>query len=290
MAIAGDAGRRVVFAADGREFRWIEVIIAAAARGDWALLRRQGAAARPPAPRAALNDWRRKHRLYSADDTTAWLSHWSLDVRDLEEHLGVRPRPAGVDLDRAAWIHAVCTGAHKDLARRLAAQVALAPPRPGARLDVDELERLGRVSTTRKQQIEASDLVDELIARHADDWVRVRMRRLTLDDLDAAREVVLCVRHDGLSLGEVAAVADREVSDRRAFLDELDADWHALVAGAAVGEVRGPVSTEGGHDVLQLLDRSFAADDPAVVARGRAAALERAVAREAPRFVWHERL
>jgi hypothetical protein len=291
-AIAGEAGPRAVFSAHGREYRWSDVIAAAVAYGDWGRIRRQAAADRRPAGREAVTAWRRQQKLLSADETLAWLDHWCVEMTDLERHLGVRAPAAGTDLDRAAWIEAVCSGAHRHLAWGLAERVALAPSPPDAatELDLAELERLDRAFERRKQEIECSDAVARLIAANAAEWVRVGLRRLTLSDLDAAREAVLCVRVDGLSLADVAAIAGAELHEEREFLDELDADWRALISSAAVGELRGPVATSAGHAVMELLDKEFAADDPDVVARARKAAVEQAVARAAAKFTWHERL
>lgn len=283
--IAGDAWGRAVFSADGRAYRWSDVIAAATAYGDWRQIRQQALADRPPAGRAAVNAWRRRRRLLSADETIAWLDHWCIDVTDLECHLGVRAPGADRDLDRAAWIEAVCSGAHRDLARGLADRVALAPSVPGA-----DLGALDQEFQRRKQEIERSDAVADLIAANASDWVHVRLRRVTLGDVDAAREVVLCVRVDGMSLADVATIASADVIEERQFLDELDADWRALVSSAAVGELRGPVATGAGHAVTQLLAKDFDADDPAVMARARKAAVDQAIAREAKRFTWHEQL
>lgn len=282
---AGDAGRRLVFSADGRDYRWDDVLAAAAAYGDWEPIRRHAAVERPPAERAAVNAWRRRRRLLSADETVAWLDHWCIDLADLERHLGVRAQEPGADLDRAAWVEAVCSGAHRDLARALAARVALAPSAAGS-----DLAALDQEFQKRKHAIERSDAVADLIAANASEWVRVQLRRLTLGDVDAAREAVLCVRVDGMSLNDVARIAGTVVIEKRAFLDELDADWRALLSSAAVGELRGPVATGAGYAVTQLLAKDFDADDPAVMARARKAAVDQAIAHEAERFTWHEQL
>jgi hypothetical protein len=280
-----------VFSADGRAFRWSEVLAAATAWGDWEHLRQRAAAAKPSAPREAVNAWRRHRRLLSADETVAWLEHWGIEMADVECHLGVRAPPAVIDADRAAWIEAVCSRAHHDLAAGLAARVALAasPPHDGSGdLDLADFTRLDREYARRKREIEASDAVSRIGEAHASDWVRVRLRTLTLGDLDAAREALLCMREDGSSLDDVAALAGVEPGDARMFVDELDADWRPLIESAAVGELCGPVPSDAGHGVAQLLAKSFSADDPAVIARARAVAVERAIAREAARFTWHE--
>jgi hypothetical protein len=281
-----------VFSAHGSEYRWSDVIAAAVAYGDWGRIRHEATADRRPAGREAVTAWRRQRKLLSADETVAWLDHWCVEMADLERHLGVRAPAVASDLDRAAWIEAVCSGAHRRLAWSLAERVALAPSPPDAVAELDraELERLDLAFEQRRHEIEGSEAVTRLITAHAAEWVRVRLHRLTLSDLDAAREAALCVRVDGLSLDDVAAVAGVELHETREFLDQLGADWRPLISSAAIGELRGPVPTSAGHAVMQLLDKGFAADDPDVVARARKAAVEQAVARAAAKFTWHEQL
>jgi hypothetical protein len=282
-----------VFSADGRAYRWSEVLAAAAAYGDWERLQQQALAARPRARREVLTAWRRRRRLLSADETVAWLEHWCIELADVERQLGVRAPRSVTDVDRAAWIEAVCSGSHGDLARGLAARVALAASSPdagGGDLDPAEFARLDHEYRRRKLEIESSDAVARIAEAHASDWVRVRLRRLTLGDVDAAREAALCVRVDGMSLDDIAALAGVERAEVRMFLDELDADWRPLIESAAVGELCGPLPTGAGHAVAQLLAKDFSDDDPAVIARARGVAVAQAIAREATRFTWHEQL
>jgi hypothetical protein len=134
-------------------------------RGDWRRIRREAAADRSPAGREAVNTWRQRRRLLSADETVTWLGHWCIDLADLC-HLGFRAPGADADVDRVAWIEAVCSGAHRDLAWRLAERVALAPSLPDVRSDLDlaELERLDREFERRRQEIGCSEAVTRLIA------------------------------------------------------------------------------------------------------------------------------
>lgn len=283
---------RVVFAAGGRAYRWADVIAAAEVRGEWAAIGRDATAERASASRTVLSGWRREQRLLSADETVAWLEYWDLELGDVEWYLGIRSGEpgSGTGVDRPAWVQAACSGAHERLAFGLAARVALAPdpPRADAVLDFAALQRLDGVYEEQKLAIEARD-VARLACDHAAEWLRARLVSVTLTDRDVAREAALCVRLDGTPLHEVAAMAGADVVERTAFVDDLDPERRARVVGAALGEVIGPLATDAGHCVIQVVAKYTDADDPEILARAGRVAVDQAIARASVGVEWRER-
>jgi hypothetical protein len=283
--------RRAVFAAGGRDYCWAEVIAAAKARGEWTVIPKHETGENASVDRSALARWRRDRRLLSADETLAWLAHWDIQLADAERYVGVRERnpPAGTDGDREAWVGAVCSGGHKELASRLAARLVLAPdpPDPSVELDAVELERLERAFSARTREVCERD-VPRLISEHAAEWIRVVTQSLSLTDREVAREVALCVRIDGTPFEEVAALSGAAVVESRAFVDQLDRELRVPVSGAVVGEVIGPLATDRGHLVIQVAAKYADPQDPDVLARARRIAIDRAIARASSGLHWYE--
>ena len=282
-----DAAARRVFSAAGRDYCWSEVIVAARFRGEWP---------RPPrrASAASVDEWRRRRGLLSADDTIAWLARWGLELSDLRRHVAQEDEDEPGEGDRAAWARAVCSGELTGLARALAAAVAVTadPPAAASVLDAATLARLDADFERWRAAVEASDAVPALIDTNAADWTTVVAHALAFSELEAAREAALCIRHDGMSLAEVAELSGSELVELRGMLDELGEPVHGLVAGALAGELLGPFEDAGAYRVLCMVAKHPPrADDAAVLARARSLAVVRALDRaSAARLVWHERL
>ncbi|HWF74114.1 MAG TPA: hypothetical protein VG186_12255 [Solirubrobacteraceae bacterium] len=213
---------------------------------------------------------------------------------DVRRHLGQEDSTDPPSGDRAAWAEAVCSGALDGLAWGLAAPVAVTvdPPGAGTVLDASVLARLEAEFATWKQDVESSDAVPALIEANAAAWASVEAQELSFSDLDAAREAVLCIGLDGLSLAEVAARAGIEVGELRGMLDDLPERVRRSIVSAIPGEVLGPLADAGSYRVVKLVSKaSPEAADPAVLARARALAVARAIERvSAAKITWHDRL
>jgi len=282
-----DAAARRVFSAAGRDYRWSEVIVAARFRGDWPRPAR-GASA------ASVDEWRRRRGLLSADDTIAWLERWGLELSDVRRHVGREDEGEPGNGDRAAWAQAVCSGELTGLARGLAAAVAVTadPPEAASALDAATLARLDAEFERWLAAVEASDAVPALIDADAAGWTTVVAHALAFSELEAAREAALCVRHDSMSLAEVAALSGSELVELRVMLDDLVEPVRGLVAGAVAGELLGPFADGGAYQVLCVVSKQPPnADDPVVLARARSLAVARAIDRaSSARIVWYDRL
>jgi hypothetical protein len=108
-------------------------------------------------------------------------------------------------------------------------------------------------------------------------------------DEQAAREIVLSVREDGLGLDEVAAEAGVDVSSTDASLDTLPSALRDPLLAASPGDVLGPLPLDGSFAVVVIDDKSVpSADDPATLARCATAILDGWVEREiTDRVRWH---
>jgi len=120
------------------------------------------------------------------------------------------------------------------------------------------------------------------------EWMRLELDVVSFPTENAAREALLCVREDGLSLYDVAALAHRAVTRSTVTLQDLAPGCQEQLIGAEPGRVLGPLATtsngaaEGQQlfDVYKLIGRKApTADDPAVAARAREELVTRALTR-----------
>lgn len=125
------------------------------------------------------------------------------------------------------------------------------------------------------------------LADHALDWRRVRVRTATLVSASAAAEVLLCVRADGMSLAEAAALAGTAVAELDGVSADLPPAVARLVLSAAPGVLAGPVAADGGHVLVEVLDkREPTAEDPLVHRWAVEASERRMRERALARVVW----
>ena len=90
----------------------------------------------------------------------------------------------------------------------------------------------------------------EELAKRRQEWLRLELGVLALDDVDAAREALLCMRLDGLEPTAVAGRARRKLSRLSTTLAEAP-EWLApYVVGVDEGSVIGPVRHDPGFAVV----------------------------------------
>ena len=113
------------------------------------------------------------------------------------------------------------------------------------------------------------------------DWTRLSCRTLHLPREEMAREAVLSVREDGLSLEDVAREAKAAVEERTVFVDELPPDIRDRLLAARKGELLGPLPWDDGFAVVFVLEKTLpSASDETVARRSREDLLATLVARE----------
>ena len=185
------------------------------------------------------------------------------------------PAPAGLDEAAAGLGPDGLCGVPADVYRERARLVACV--RASAHRCIDELTgpaELERVVRSRRLE-----------------WTRVDLLVAVVDDLEAARELLLLVRLDGVAVEEAARLAGASVEARSSYLDEAGDGLVRLLTGAGPGDLLGPVALDGGHLVVQVTARvEPSIDQPAVADRASGLIVQRALAREVrDRVRWHER-
>lgn len=245
---------------------WADVLAEARRTGLWGDLEadvaaREAAVAAAAPPAQALTDAavadRRARRLIAADDLRAWLAAWGLNQEDWLGHLRralVAPAEAERPADASAvWATAVCGGTATAAARRLAeglaaaAALGLDPGPAGRDLARDRLvaEAAGDAAVTSSLRARGTGAT------------RFRWRRAVLADADAAREAVLCLREDGLTLDQLGLAPTRHES----LLDAAPAGLRTALLAARPGAVVHPVPGDDPGALLVVDERT--APDPA---------------------------
>ncbi|HKQ03118.1 MAG TPA: hypothetical protein VJ735_22575 [Actinomycetes bacterium] len=186
------------------------------------------------------------------------------------------PAPAGIDEAAPGLGPGGLVGVPADVYRERAELVACV--RASAHRCIDELTgpaELERVVRSRRLE-----------------WTRVDLLVAVVDDLEAARELLLLVRVDGVAVEEAARLAGASVEARSSYLDEAGDGLVHLLTGAGPGDLLGPVAQDGGHLVVQVTARvEPSIDQPAVADRASGLIVQRALAREVrDRVRWHERI
>lgn len=302
-----------VFSAGGHCFTWVEVVEWVRARGEWAALQERVAgllarerelaatSALPTAAevQAAADNFRDRHQVLTADELEQWLERHDVSVeewkgemlRSLLEPVGDTSAMPPDVVERACWVHGICSGKLAAFARTLAEEVAvhlrdqpltLAPaglaelPGKRERFCADQLRR----------PVLANEITDNQIG-----WTRLDLQWLIHHDEMVVREAALCVRLDGRQLADVAADASAELHEASVLLDDVEPALHTRLLTARPGELVGPVATGRDHQLVLLVRRvAPSLDDPAVHRRAEETVIKRALAAEVNRHVnWHER-
>lgn len=114
------------------------------------------------------------------------------------------------------------------------------------------------------------------------DWVLLDVDTMRFPNEDAAREAVLCVTEDGLSLHDVAALSRQPVTRRRVFLADLPPENRDRLLSAEAGRVLGPLPVDDRFEVTAVIGRTAPTlDDDCVAERARRAVVEQAARRAA---------
>jgi hypothetical protein len=308
------AAEEPVFSAGGHCFTWAEVIEAARVRGDWAalqshvagLLARERALAVVDAlpsavqTRAVANAFRFQLNLVSGDELRAWLTRrdisvgeWMAEMRrsllQSAEQTGAGSPDA---LERASWVHAVCTGKLAAYARTLAEEVAVQLNEQPLGLTGDELAALPH----KREQFCASQLREPALAAAVADntfgWTRLDLRCLIHSDEMVVREAALCVRLDGRELDDVAVDAGASLVEMTVLLDDADPALRTRLVAANPGDLLGPLATGTDHRLVLVLARvAPSLPDPLVRSRAEQTVIGQALATEVNRHVnWHEHI
>jgi hypothetical protein len=314
MTTPTGAAGTTVFSAAGHPFTWVEVIDAARVRGEWQALQRQvagllsreaelsatDALPTPEATKAAGTAWRYRYRLLSADELKEWLTHYGVTVpewmaemrRSLTDPADDLAEVPAEQLDRACWVHAVCSGVLAEHARLLAEEVAVALAEEPGSAPWDDLAALPRI----RERFCAAQLRESVLAAEVHNnrvgWTALELQLLTHPDEAVTREAAMCVSVDGRDLADVATDAGAQLQQQRVLLDDAEPALRTRLLAADAGELVGPLSTGADHCVALVLKRlPPSLEDPAVRHRAEGTVLHRALTAEVNRHVhWHEHL
>ena len=241
-----------------------------------------------------------------------WLDHVRRVVTLAQAGRPARPRrvPAE-DLRKPLHADLACSGDLDRLARELAGRAAAAaiplqrgksgrPPAPKAagRVPSEMPALLGMTQAACSQRaVHIASLearfrrfvtrvtdpasVRRMIGARAAMWLRVLLRRCDVTDEDQAKELVLLVREDGLTLMEASKRAAIAMSEQRMFIEDIDSRLRDLVLGARPGELVGPVPLGRGFAVVEVVERvEPKTSDSEVLARAKSALVRDAIERE----------
>jgi hypothetical protein len=105
---------------------------------------------------------------------------------------------------------------------------------------------------------------------------RFEMETIELDSLDAAREALLCVREDGMSMEEVAAAGRYPYRRPEVFLEEIPDDLQQKFLSVQPGEILDPIARGDGFHICRVIGKAEPdLDDPVVTKRAEDRILER---------------
>lgn len=140
-----------------------------------------------------------------------------------------------------------------------------------------------------RDHVVTREQIERCLSEHRFDWQRFAWEEVTFAAEGAAREAALCVREQGMALGEVASLAHVSADTRVAYSADVSELSGVLVA-AAPGELVGPLAADAGWRLVCMRERTPPAFDDAVL-RERAGTelVEHALGRHlAGRVVWHD--
>jgi hypothetical protein len=124
----------------------------------------------------------------------------------------------------------------------------------------------------------SSARLTEIVDTNRLEWLRLELDTVSFSTEAAAREAILCVREDGLSLYDVAALSHRLVDRTTIALEDVDVRHREQLLAAEPGRVLGPLAVDGRFELTTLISRSVPVlADPTVAARARQALVDAAL-------------
>jgi hypothetical protein len=244
---------------------------------------------------------------------------WATEMEDVLDRFAPSPRR----LEAAAVVEGICSGSFDAFERSFAGHAALAleavPSAVGpmavdvaaieaesARLirqhahwlnvehDDDIPSRVVSVLGLEKRfqivcdGIAGRDALHAAVEAHHLEWVTLTVDSVRFDSDSAAREAVLCVREDGLSLHDVGALARRPVRRTEVFVADADPARRDLWLSAEIGQIHGPLAIDSSFEVNAVTGRATPTlEDPRVAEKARCTAIEDAMRRAVRQHVRH---
>jgi hypothetical protein len=169
----------------------------------------------------------------------------------------------------------------------LEADTNLLPERCRERLDL--LATLDAAWDAFRRRQATPEAIRAQVEAHRLEWIRLRVRRLTLPTIDAALEAALCIREDGMAMAEVAATAGGHVTECDWVLEDIEPELRGVLLGGQSGELLGPFPLPEGFALVSLLTKQLPSeDDPVIRLRAEQSLVAGIAAREiGARVTWH---
>jgi hypothetical protein len=258
-----------------------------------------------------ITDWLERNDL-SLDEWTEYLRRELLRERwhDQLEVVLSRYEPSEFDLAANALAEGVCSKTFDRFREEFSSRVALlaahtaaaeiTPPDEDAAIRISQVfspwlssrsqddtrARLMRVLASERQftalieEALAQTGLSQIVEQHRWLWQQVELDTVQFATESAAREAILCVTVDRLTLHDVAALARRSAERRLYFADELDADFRDRVFGADHGQLLGPTAVNGHFEVSAIVRRAApSVTDNRVAARARQCVVDTVIRR-----------
>jgi hypothetical protein len=258
----------------------------------------------------------------STDEWLAYLTRQLLREKwhdELDDIFDAYAPPAR-DLTAAAVAEGVCSGEFEAFERRFAARAALVFSsdaaafericgRRGANAAVDDAvahlmrthsdwlavrpadETAARLSVVvqleadvdaRLSAIACDDRMREVVEANRLEWIQVELETVSFPSAAAAREAMMCMAEDGMSLEEVAALSHCTMARSRVVLEDSAPEVSGELLAAIPGGLLGPHSVDGRFEVTRIVDRvTPTLNDARVAARARQALIDVALAHAA---------
>jgi hypothetical protein len=142
--------------------------------------------------------------------------------------------------------------------------------------------RLDAAFTSLVTRVASEDRLRKILDMNRLEWIRLDLDTLSFASEPPAREAILCVREDGLSLYDVGSLSRRSVTRTSVMLQDVEPERRDVLLSAEPGVVLGPLVVDGRFDVSSLIKRTPPSlADPDVAVRARDVAVELAVRRAA---------
>jgi hypothetical protein len=297
-----------MFTVNETAFGWAEISAAAVAWGEWQPFVESvrqalacldyAAATKQGLPSGELKEavtaFRYAHNLISAEDAQAWLRRWELTTDEwmnclrgsllrerwsakLKDIVAAHP-VSDARLAAALRPHAICADQLGAWVVKLAGRAAVVAQAgeigAGASSPHELIARIENSFAQAHQQAVTPQRLATKIADHRLDWIRFECRYIWFGEEHLAREAVLCVTEDGLTLDELADDARSVVQHWNFYLDEIETAARPLFLAARAGDWLGPVNLLEGFPLFSIAEKSLPeADDPHIRTRAEQALL-----------------
>ncbi len=239
---------------------------------------------------------------------------WGNEIEALLDRYGPSPR----QLEAAALAEGVCSGLFEEFERSFVSHAAIAfesdPSRFQSRAQMSALHADAAIRLTRQHAhwLEGRPSADtqsrlrlileiQVLSRAATDaavdeqallqvieanrleWVVIDSDSLSFADESAAREAMLCLTQDRLSMADVAGLSRHPMIRAHGFLRDIPAEYRHRVLAAEPGQVIGPLLVDGRFRVTIVTGRTGPTLADAHVAECARAVLVEQLARRAAR-------